>query len=396
MIECLICAETALIELIDFGKFPVCSKFSKNTATYTFRIGQCTSCGLVQLLDFIPSDELTAIYDWVCYKEPEDHLDELTDIITTKYFRNKSTSVVGLTDKDATLINRFFNKGFSNTLNLKKTDLGINNKLQGIETIQECFTDETLDNLLKRFGKTDLLMARHIFEHTRNPGLFLASMFKLIKDDGLLLIEIPDYSTAFKNFDYSTLWEEHTMYFTHNSIVNSLIILGYEIVFTKIYKYTHENCIALLIKNKYHKYTNKIKPENDIALLANYKANYPKIRSAFVENIKKIKDKSKKIALYGTGHNATMFLNLMGINYIIDLVIDDDLNKINNTLPNTKLSIKDSSNLYSKNIDVCILAVSTESETEIRRKHSNFTDSGGSFLSIYSNNFFDNVSLLSG
>jgi hypothetical protein len=65
-------------------------------------------------------------------------------------------------------------------------------------------------------------------------------------------------------------------------------------------------------------------------------------------------------------------------------VIDDDLNKVNKTLPNTNLCIKDSSHLYSENIDICILAVSTESEDGIRAKHKKYLACGCLFFSIYS------------
>ena len=249
MNDCLVCASNELIDLFNFGKFPVCHKFSKESTVYDIRIGQCRDCGLGQLLDFVPLEELTPLYNWIQYNEPEGHLDRLASKIHIQYLLNLNSSIIGLSEKDSSLVSRFYKKGFKNTYCINNSDLNITDNLKGIETIQNWVSNNISSSLLNKYGKVYLLIARHIFENARRPRSFLSNIFKLVKDNGLLLLEIPDYSTAFKNNDYSTLWEEHTMYFTPITIVNVLKILGYEILFLENYKYTNENCIAILIKN---------------------------------------------------------------------------------------------------------------------------------------------------
>lgn len=384
MSECLICASKELLDLLKFGDLPVCHKFSKKSPVFNFNIGQCRDCGLVQLLNFVPLNELTPIYDWIQYKEPEGHLDRLTSKIIDLHLSNNNSAIIGLSEKDTSLVSRFKNNGFKNTYCIKNSDLNITDKLKGIETIQKCISENIPSSLMEKQSKADLVIARHIFEHVRSPKSFLTNIFKLVKENGFVLLEVPDYSTAFKNNDYSTLWEEHTMYFTPDTIVNSLITLGYEILFYETYKYTHENCIAVLIKKNKKANKDNLNIDNQLVLMKNYKKNYPLIKKTFFEKFKILKNKSKKIALYGTGHNALMFLNLMGLHELIDCVIDDDINKVNKTLPNTNLRIIDSSHLYSEKIDICILAVSTESEDVIRANHKEYLDSGSLFFSIYS------------
>ena len=41
---------------------------------------------------------------------------------------------------------------------------------------------------------------------------------KLVNDNGYLIFEVPDCSDGLKNRDYTTIWEEHVLYFTKNSL----------------------------------------------------------------------------------------------------------------------------------------------------------------------------------
>ena len=78
-----------------------------------------------------------------------------------------------------------------------KRDLLLDSHL-GIESIQAAMNQNVVNRIVERNGKSNLIIARHIFEHARRPRSFLNNIFKLVKDKGLLLLELPDYSTAFK------------------------------------------------------------------------------------------------------------------------------------------------------------------------------------------------------
>ena len=96
-----------------------------------------------------------------------------------------------------------------------------------------------------------------------------------------------------------------------------------------------------------------------------------------------MKDKRKKIALFGTGHTACLFVNLFGLDKFINFAIDDDKNKLGYYIPGSNIKIKSSDHLKNDNIDLCILGMNFESEKKILRKFSSFSKNGGKFVSIY-------------
>ena len=86
MTSCRICNSSEIITLMDFGMQPICNRFIKLPAEQEYNhsliIGLCKSCGLIQLLNPFPAIELQPNYDWITYTEPEEHLDNLADIIS--------------------------------------------------------------------------------------------------------------------------------------------------------------------------------------------------------------------------------------------------------------------------------------------------------------------------
>ena len=109
---CQICKKK-LRKIINFGNHPVSHKFNNGkfkTEKFPLILGQCKSCGLVQLIKFTPIKKLIPRYDWISYNEPEEHLDRLAKTITKLPGINKYSKVCGLSYKEDTLLKRLKKK----------------------------------------------------------------------------------------------------------------------------------------------------------------------------------------------------------------------------------------------------------------------------------------------
>ncbi len=378
--SCLVCNSSNIASILDIKAISVCHKFSKNTKKRDLIIGYCQDCSLVQMLDLFPISEIVPIYKWINYKEPETHLDEVTKTITKKYITDKNIKIYGLSEKDYSLIERFRKKGFLKSDIFTKKDLKINRKIFGIESVQESINYDNINKLKKKIGKIDLLISRHTFEHSYDPNTFFKSIFEIISNDGYLLLEVPDYKTSFLNYRYSYLWEEHTMYFTPRTIINTVINLGFRVNYVKIFKYSHENCLTLLISRKSNK-NFRLKKEN-IKIYDNYSKNFTRFKKKLINWFRKLKLNNQKIAIYGTGHASIMFINQFKIEEYISLVVDDNINKIGLYLPNSRLKIKKPSFLIDEEIKYCLISASAESAEKIVNKNVSFTKNEGLFLNI--------------
>lgn len=100
---------------------------------------------------------------------------------------------------------------------------------------------ETIDENLYEF---DFIFLNHVFEHLENPITILENLFKILKNDGHLIIEIPHGNdfliknseiVSFKNF---TFWSEHICLYTKplmKKILSHLKIKNYQISFFQRY-----------------------------------------------------------------------------------------------------------------------------------------------------------------
>ena len=100
-------------------------------------------------------------------------------------------------------------------------------------------------------------------------------------------------------------------------------------------------------------------------------------------HLRNLKQEGARVALFGAGHLAVKFLNLLGLGDLVHCVVDDDPNKLGLRLPGSGLPIRPSSALLDENIDTCLLCLSPESERKVIAGQHRFLNNGGRFRSIF-------------
>jgi hypothetical protein len=388
--HCRACKKKNLKKIIDFGNFPVCHKFknkNQKEQKHSLQIGICKNCKLVQLSNLFPLKQLKPKYKWINYNEPEEHLDSLVKKISKLKNINKKSIIAGVSYKEISTLKRFKSIGFVKNwiLDMKK-DLNIQDNSSNLETIQEKISRMDIKKILKKKKKADVLIARHILEHTYDTINFINSLKNLINNDGYLIFEVPDCKESFISSDYTSIWEEHILYFTENTLKKLLINQGLKIIYFEKYKYSYENVLIVIAKIDKDHYLRKKKKETLPKI--NFNSIYlAKDKIKIRNKIKKFRSESYKICLFGTGHAACTFLNILKLHDLIDLVVDDDRNKTNLFLPNSNLQIEESSNLKKFDKVLLILGVNSESEKKIITK-SKKINSKIKFFSIYNKSRF--------
>ena len=100
---CIVCEES-VDTLVDFGRQPPSNQFlrsdERDTDLHRLELGQCSVCGLVQLVDPMPAGTVRTHFSWLTYNEPEGHLDTLVERLKALPGIGSETLIAGLTYKD--------------------------------------------------------------------------------------------------------------------------------------------------------------------------------------------------------------------------------------------------------------------------------------------------------
>lgn len=389
---CLLCGSMAAAEAIDFGDQPLCNRFLEDPSAEEARFGLalriCLACGVVQLADPAPTEELRPRVDWLTYNEPEGHLDDLALALTTlQGIDRASASVCGISSKDDSLLRRLRNLGYHRTYRLDPArDLGIDDTRAGIETIQARLTPERAEAWVQRHGPADILIARHVLEHARDPRLFTASLRSMVAPGGYVIVELPDCEKALSLRDYTTVWEEHTLYFTPYTFHFGMQALGFVVESISCIPYVLENSLVAIMKLPRERVTAAVDPlrvEEEVTRARLFAAAFGKRQTQLVEGLSLVRRKQGRIVVFGAGHLACTFVNLFGLGGLIDCVVDDNPNKVGLFMPGSRLPIVHSQVLADPSIALCLLSINASGERSVMDKHPSFTARGGVFRSIF-------------
>lgn len=391
MDKCLLCQAEQVKRLLDFGPQPICSRFpassDANEEMFPIIIGQCAGCGAVQSINPVAAGELKPRINWITYNEPEGHLDQLANTIAGLPGLTPDSVFGGVSFKDDTLLRRMRERGFIRTWRLDpREDLGISEPGIGVETIQDRLTPQTADSIAKRRGKADVLIVRHILEHAHDFAQFTGALKGFLDRHGYVVIEVPDCRRALVSGDYSNVWEEHSLYFTDSTIRVGMTLGGFSVEFFECYPYTLDNSLVAIGRVEQARVS--ALPSSQIL------GRELQVGQAFADGwgpqqmrvgnyLREYRQNRGRIAVFGAGHLACTFINLLHLKEHIDCLVDDNPNKRGLYLPGSRLPIFDSRALKEREIKLCLLTVAPESEEKVIERNHAFVAAGGQFRSIF-------------
>jgi hypothetical protein len=115
---------------------------------------------------------------------------------------------------------------------------------------------------------------------------------------------------------------------------------------------------------------------------------FPVVRQAYQAALKPVRGElpttESKIAVFGAGHQAVMFVNALGLGDRIAMLVDDDTRKQGHRVPGTAIPIVSSGTLLAdRDIGACLLAVSPRVEQRIVDLCAPLQQRGTRFYSIF-------------
>jgi hypothetical protein len=379
--------------LFDFGLQPVSNRFlmansTQSPPSFPLQLYINTDSGLIYLAKPFPLEEIKPQFDWLTCYEPEDHLDDLVGKLIKLPGITPNSLFGAYSFKDDSTLRRLEGLGFKKNWRIDPLhDLDVLDRCANVETYQSVFTPEKARNICGNHGAADVLIVRHVLEHSYDLQLFIRAIRGLVKTGGYIVWEIPDCERALSVGDSTTVWEEHIFYFTSFTFKRLLIESGFSIVHYETVPYPLENSIIAIVKET---------PDGDASVVADLQlVNQEIVRAKkfatllemrkfeIRKTLKVLKDTVGPIAIFGAGHLSVAFISLMNVADLITCVVDDNPNKKGMEMPVGGLKIVGSEELTYGHIKVCLLGLNPQNHAKVRANHKSFTSEGGIFLSIF-------------
>lgn len=381
---CRACGGSLAPEGLDGGAQPLCNRFLREPEEPEFlhplKLGVCSRCGLLQLVDPVPAEEVSPRFEWITYQEPEGHLDEVVSNLATRL--GSGLRVAGVSYKDDSTLDRLVAAGALLGWRLDPADLGVSGPSVEVDRVQAALDVPRARAVRDRRGPVDLLVVRHVLEHAHDLGAFLEALKALVHPHGRVVLEVPDATTMMQTRDYSPLWEEHLSYFTPTTLRHALERHGCTVEALEGYPYPLEGSLVAVVRSGAPLEPSPSVGATEVDLALAYLRDFPSQQARIREQVAR-EARHGQVAMLGAGHLGCMFLNLMGVGDRLAFVADDDPHRAGLRMPGSGLPILPSSELIARGVDLCLLAVNPLNEARVLARHQAFLDGGGRFASIF-------------
>lgn len=315
--ELLLSASSCLQNRSDEKPVGYICQFSIHPSNGSLLLNPINDIGLLDSIKYVP------------HREPESHIEAVLGLASNALQCMNidcPAAIYGLTDKDISFA----------------VALSVNYKVLYPKIIYPKLHPLEVQNIVSTYSKevicnsNSIIVIRHLLEHVRNLDRFLAGLRSILNQDTVCFIEVPDSIKLLTQGDLTQLWEEHTVYFTSDTLLRTLHNAGFEILETRqIVSEGEEICIIVTSKNDH---------------LLSYSTEIPQLPACFLNklpkqilNLQLAIEKAaamRNVFIFGANHVAGTFLDIIhDTAERISALIDDDPLKYGHSLGLCQLPI---------------------------------------------------------
>ena len=370
--NCRVCGG-GLNHYLSLGLSPLANNLNdkKNDSNdlYPLDLNFCNQCSNSQLSVVVPPEKMFDNYFYLSSTSQQfrDHFVDIAKELKTDLKLKNSSVVVDIGSNDGIFLDPLKNLGI-NAIGIEpaKNVAKIANSKK-LTTLPEYFSDKTVNKIIKKHGKVDVVTAFNVFAHGDGLKDILKNTEELLKKNGEFIFEIQYLLRTLKDVTFDNIYHEHVNYWCFLAILNF-----FEDLQMKVYKVkeveTHGGSLRVYATKNKNKRMHKsvrqyieIEKKNKLDKYPTYLEFAKKVedtKKKSLEMINEIKSEKKKIIGYGAPAKATTILNYFGLNDKDFLyTIDENSLKQNKFIPGTNIQIKNVKDIKPSDYDyVLVLA----------------------------------------
>jgi 2-polyprenyl-3-methyl-5-hydroxy-6-metoxy-1,4-benzoquinol methylase len=228
-------------------------------------------------------------------------------------------------------------------------------------------SDHNHQNIKKKFN---CFFIFNFLEHIPNINNFIKNLKKILTQDVIGIIEVPNFDMIKKKKLYTEIILDHLYYFEKKTLINALQINGLEVIKTR--KIFDDYILSVTVKNNDKIIKKKPLKNNFNIQLIN--KNLIKAKRKIKIFFKKFNNKS--FIIWGAGHQSLTFISHFKIQKYIKYIVDSADFKQNKYAPGSNLKIINPIELKNEkkifNILILVGGYNSEVVKIIKQKYKKF------------------------
>lgn len=354
---CRICANPVLLPVVSLGDSPLANNLltadSKHAAEfYPLEMVYCPTCHLCQLSYVTPPEKMFKHYVYVTSTTAtfKQHFSSYADTLIEHFHLNAQSLIVDIGSNDGLLLSHLKERG-ARVMGIEPAENIVEiARRNGIDTLCDFFTESAVNDILRIKGKADVITANNVFAHISNISDVVKNVKLLLKDNGVLCIEVQYLLDTIQKLTFDNIYHEHLSYFSLLALDEFFRRNDMEL-FNVQHVASHGGSLRVFAQRKGAAHA--LQPAVAETLAAERQAGLERyetyqrfaqevhaIKMRFKNFISAVRSQGKRIVGYGAPAKATTFLNFCGIDRSsIEYIIEDNALKHGMIVPGANIPI---------------------------------------------------------
>lgn len=393
---CRSCDSAALTRVLYLGKTPLADgllsheQLDQPEAKFPLTVAFCADCSLMQILETV-SPEALYCRDYPYYSSFSDALlahsrDNALRLIESQHLSPDSL-VVEVASNDGYMLKNFVEAGVP-VLGIDPAEGPARVAVEaGIPTLCTFFGAE-LARRLRGEGKTaDVIIANNVLAHVPDQNGLVEGFATLVKDDGVVVIEVPYVKDLVEHCEFDTIYHEHHCYFSVTALAALFQRHGLSLNHVERYP-IHGGSLRLYAGRREDvddTVRDRLRDEaeqglTDAAYYRGFAGHVQRVRDELLGMLRDLKAEGKCIAAYGAAAKGSTLLNYTGIGTdLVDFVVDRNVHKQGLYMPGVHIPIRAPEALLEEMPDYTLL-LTWNFKDEILRQQDEYRRRGGRFI----------------
>lgn len=400
--HCRFCNAPLHTTFVDLGTSPLCQDhvrpddFNKAEAFYPLHAYVCGQCYLVQVGEFVAPDHVFRS-DYAYFASYSSswlrHARRYCEQVTERFAITPASLVMEIASNDGYLLRNFVQAGVP-VLGIEPAgNVAEAAERLGVRTLRQFFSAEMAPDVVRHYGKADLLIGNNVLAHVPNLNSFVQGMQLVLGAEGVITMEFPHLMQLIAGNQFDTIYHEHFSYFSFWTVEqvfahHGLTIFDVEELPThggslRIYACHYKAASGLRATTQAVADLRRLEVAAgvcDLDFYARFAEQARETKRKLLEFLIAAKRAGKTVAGYGAPGKGNTLLNYCGIRTdFVDYTVDLNPHKQGNFLPGTRIPILDPQHVFETRPDYLLL-LPWNLRAEIMEQMAGIRAWGGQFV----------------